>query len=102
EGRSWHSRFRSPRFRSRSALVRFAWSAAVAVPAIFAAYLVAANIILSASVLPAWVSATENLSMSYASAYSVIPGRVHVSQLVVRGSDSNIQFELEVREAEVD
>ncbi len=40
--------------------------------------------------------------MSYASAYSFIPGRVHVKGFTLRGADYNIQFALEVEDAVLD
>lgn len=82
--------------------VRIAIWTAIAVAALFVLYLSVANLVLMRALLPAWVSETEDLSMSYDSAYTLYPGRVHLTGLSVRGADYNIQFELTTKKATLD
>jgi hypothetical protein len=71
------------------------WAAWVAVTAIglLAAYLVGINVLVGTRMLRSALSADpEEMLVDYASAYSWVPGRVHVEGLRIRGSDSNIQW----------
>src|SRR5690606_34481209 len=62
-------------------------------------YIVAARVMLKK--LPEWAS-YDALQITYADAGSWIPGRAWVKDFVVSGHDSNIQFEVRVKEAQVE
>src|SRR5580658_59878 len=58
-------------------------------------YLVGINVLVRTHMLRSALSADpEEMLVDYASAYSWIPGRVHVEGLKIRGSDWNIQWVL--------
>lgn len=61
-------------------------------------YVAAAKIALRK--LPQWAS-YEALQMTYSAAGSWLPGRVWVRDFVLSGHDSNIQFEVRVKEAQL-
>lgn len=64
-------------------------------------YLLAANLILGTGLLRQWVSAEKGIKLSYESAHSLLPGRVHVSGLHMEVSDYNVQFQVGLDEADV-
>jgi hypothetical protein len=55
-------------------------------------YLITANVILRTRLLRDWISQGDDVELSYASAYSVWPGLVHVRNLSVEVQDYRIQF----------
>ncbi len=60
---------------------------------LWAIYLVGINVLVRTRMLRSALSADpEEMLVDYASAYSWVPGRVHVEGLTVRGSDSNVQW----------
>jgi hypothetical protein len=62
---------------------------------LFAIYLVGINVLVQTHILRSALSADpEEMLVDYASAYSWVPGRVHVEGLKIRGSDWNIQWVL--------
>jgi len=80
--------------RSSRALRYAAWIGG-AIAGLFAVYLVGINILVGTHLLRSALSADpEEMLVDYASAYSWIPGRVHVEGLKIRGSDWNIQWVL--------
>lgn len=78
--------------------------ALIAVAALYAAYLVAANVILRTHLLRGWVNdgATDVRLMEYSSAWTIWPGRVHVNDFSLRFQDENVQFLLTVDHAVTD
>src|SRR5262245_28312922 len=64
-------------------------------------YLAAGNIALQAG-LPSKLAATSNdLKLTYASAWTLWPGRVHVNELSLRAKDHNVEFLVTVETATV-
>ena len=73
------------------------WAAWIggAIAGLIAIYLVGINMLVRTHLLRSALSADpEEMLVDYASAYSWIPGRVHVEGLKIRGSDWNIQWVL--------
>ena len=67
--------------------------AAWALAATWALYLVAMNVFVRTRLLRTLLSTDPmSLRVDYASAYSIVPGRVHVTGLHIRGRDSNIEW----------
>jgi hypothetical protein len=67
----------------------------VAIAGLFAIYLLGINVLVRSHLLRSALSADpEEMLVDYSSAYSWIPGRVHVEGLKIRGSDWNIQWVL--------
>ncbi len=82
------------RRRAPGALRWVGWLAG-AMAGLLATYLVGMNVFVGTHILRSALSADpEAMLVDYASAYSWIPGRVHVEGLKIRGSDSNIQWVL--------
>src|SRR5271154_4387705 len=80
--------------RSSGALRWVRWIAG-AMAGLFAIYLVGINVLVRTHILRSALSADpEAMLVDYTSAYSWIPGRVHVEGLKIRGSDSSIQWVL--------
>jgi hypothetical protein len=73
-----------------------AWVAGLAL-GLLVTYLVGINVLVGTRMLRSALSADpEEMLVDYASAYSWVPGRVHVEGLKIRGSDSNIQWVLSI------
>ena len=73
-----------------------AWVAGVTA-ALLAIYLVGINVFVRTRMLRSALSEDpEEMLVDYTSAYSVIPGQVHVEGLSIRGSDWNIQWILRI------
>lgn len=69
----------------------------IAIAGLFAVYLVGINILVQTRMLRSALSVDrEEMLVDYTSAYSWIPGRVHVEGLSIRGSDWNIQWMLRI------
>jgi hypothetical protein len=87
----------------RRKALRIARIAALALVALEVVYLLAANLALWTGLVRRAVSAyPDSLLLTHGFAYTVIPGRVHVSDLALRMQDQNIQFQLTVAHARVD
>jgi hypothetical protein len=87
----------------RRKALRIARIAALALVVLEVVYLLAANLALWTGVVRRAVSAyPDSLLLTHGLAYTVIPGRVHVSDLALRMQDQNIQFHLTVGHARVD
>jgi hypothetical protein len=65
-------------------------------------YLAASNAILRSGLVKKAVESAQGVRLVYASAFSLLPGRVHVRSLVLRFEDYNVQFELAIERARVD
>jgi hypothetical protein len=82
-----------PGGRRSSGALRWAWWIGRAIAGLVTIYLVGINVLVRTHILRSALSADEEaMLVDYASAYSWIPGRVHVEGLKIRGSDSNIQW----------
>lgn len=85
------------------ALLRIGRIAAVALVAVEILYLLAANLALSTGLVQRAISAyPESMLVTHGRAYTVLPGRVHVTDLSMRVQDRNIQFHLTVARLRVD
>ena len=77
--------------------------AAIALVALELVYLLVANLALSTGLVRNAISAyPESMLLTHGRAYTVLPGRVHVSDLSMRVQDRNIQFLLTVGHVRVD
>ncbi len=77
--------------------------AGIALVALQLAYLAAANLALSTGLVRKAISAyPDSMLVTHGRAYTVFPGRVHVSDLSMRVQDRNIQFLLTVGHVRVD
>jgi hypothetical protein len=65
-------------------------------------YVVAANAFLRSNGVVALVQAADGVKLDYASAYSVVPGHVHVRRLRLRFEDYNVQFQVFVEKGTLD
>ncbi|HEY8041129.1 MAG TPA: hypothetical protein VIF15_15085 [Polyangiaceae bacterium] len=64
-------------------------------------YLVTANVLLRTHLLRDAISSSpESLLLDYDSAYTLIPGRVHVDRLTIRGADRHVQWLLTLEQAD--
>src|ERR1700722_344224 len=73
----------------RTWLRRAAWGLAIA----WAVYLLAMNVFVRTQRARSLMSGHPmSLRVEYASAYSIIPGHIHVTDLHIRGRDSNIEW----------
>jgi hypothetical protein len=66
------------------------------------AYVVGANVLLRSNGVVALVEAANGVRLDYASAYSVVPGHVHVRRLRLRFEDYNVQFQVLVEKGTLD
>jgi hypothetical protein len=82
----------SPATLRRSVVQRVALAFLVTVASFAVIYLIAANVILRTRWLRDRVSQGDGIELSYASAYSVWPGLVHVRSLSLEVQDYKIQF----------
>ncbi|MEY2669470.1 MAG: hypothetical protein RJA59_2108 [Pseudomonadota bacterium] len=84
-------------------LLRIGRATGITLLALELAYLLAANLALSTGLVRRAVSAyPESVLLTHGRAYTVLPGRVHVSDLSMRVQDRNIQFHLTVAQVRVD
>ena len=82
---------------------RIARIAAIALLAVEFAYLVAGNLALSTGLLRGVLNEyPDSMLVTYRRAYTLLPGRVHVSDLSMRMQDQNVQFHLTVTRVRVD
>jgi hypothetical protein len=65
-------------------------------------YLVGANAFLRSNGVVSLVQGAEGTKLDYASAYSIVPGHVHVRRLRLRFEDYNVQFQVYVEKATID
>jgi hypothetical protein len=79
-----------------------AWRLLVAVAALELVYLLAANVVLKTSLLKDFAARGDDLKLDYDSAYSVLPGRIHVERLRVRFHDRNVEFLIGVERGTLD
>jgi|GEM_PF-2279077 len=66
------------------------------------AYVIGANAFLRSNGVVALVEAANGVKLDYASAYSVVPGHVHVKRLRLRFEDYNVQFQVFVEKGTLD
>ena len=66
------------------------------------AYVLGANAFLRSSGVVALVEGANGVKLDYASAYSVVPGHVHVKRLRLRFEDYNVQFQVLVEKGTLD
>ena len=84
-------------------LLKTGLAAGIALVVLELVYLLAANLALSTGFVRRAVSAyPESVLLTHGRAYTVLPGRVHVSDLSLRLQDGNIQFHLTVDQVRVD
>lgn len=67
-----------------------------------ALYVLLANALIKSSLLERLANSSPSVQLQYGSAYTFLPGRVHVKDLRLRSEDYNVQFELTVQSAVVD
>jgi hypothetical protein len=111
--RSWHQPHEIP---ARSLLRRVPWRRLVVlalriVAILIVSYLVVANVLLKTRLLRNAVSSssasfavsgnTADLRLDYDSAYSIIPGRVHLEGLSIRGRERDVEWLLTLDRADV-
>lgn len=66
------------------------------------AYVLGANALLRSNGVVALVEGADGVKLDYASAYSVVPGHVHVKGLRLRFEDYNVQFQVLVEKGTLD
>jgi hypothetical protein len=79
-----------------------AWRLLAVVGGLELFYLLCANLILSTPLLRNFAASSDDLSVDYGSAYSLIPGRIEVKGLRVRMHDHNVEFEVAVERGTLD
>ncbi len=73
-----------------------------AVLGLWALYAIAGNVLLRTTLLRDWLDSNEDkLKVEYDSAWTWLPGRVHVRGLSLRFQDSNVQMLLELERANI-
>lgn len=65
-------------------------------------YIVAANALLRSNGVVAAVETAQGVKLNYASAYTVVPGHVHLKKLRFRFEDYNVQFQVLLERATLD
>jgi hypothetical protein len=65
-------------------------------------YVLGANALLRSNGVVALVQGADGVKLDYESAYSVVPGHVHVRRLRLRFEDYNVQFQVFVEKASID
>jgi hypothetical protein len=65
-------------------------------------YLIAANIVLQTGLVRKAAESAQGLKIAYGTAYSLLPGRMSVRELLLRFEDYNVQFQLTISRAEFD
>jgi len=65
-------------------------------------YLLCANVVLCTPLLKKFAAGSDDLSLDYRSAYSLIPGRVEVRDLRLRMHDHNVEFEVAIERGTLD
>lgn len=94
---------RRGRWGTRTSGGRLVIRVAVAIVSLYALYVVAINVFLSTSLFAKVVNAKpETLFVTYERGWSVWPGRVEARRLVIRGSDSNVQWILGIERVDFD
>jgi hypothetical protein len=83
-------------------VVAVAWRTAVVMSSLTLLYLGLANLVLKTSLLRDFAAQSDDLRITYDSAYSVWPGRVKVRNLGVRFEDHNVQFFVGVERGTLD
>ncbi len=78
-----------------------AWRLVVAVAVLELVYLLVATVVLKTSLLKDFARG-DDLRVDYDSAYSVLPGRIHVERLRVRFHDRNVEFLIGVERGTLD
>jgi hypothetical protein len=74
----------------------------IVVVALELVYLLVANVVLKTSLLKDFAARGDDLRVDYASAYSVVPGRIEVEKLRVRFHDRNVEFQIGVERGTLD
>jgi hypothetical protein len=67
-----------------------------------ALYLLLGNVLIKSALLKRLANSSPSVQLDYASAYTILPGRVHVRELRLRSEDYNVQFEVTLESATVD
>jgi hypothetical protein len=67
-----------------------------------ALYVLLANVLIKSALLKRLANSSPSVQLDYASAYTILPGRVHVEGLRLRSEDYNVQFEVGIESAVVD
>ncbi|HVY30171.1 MAG TPA: hypothetical protein VHB79_26620 [Polyangiaceae bacterium] len=65
-------------------------------------YLVAVNLVLRTRLIQEAAAGADGVKLEFGSAYSVLPGRAHVRDLVLRFEDYNVQFQLSIERGQLD
>lgn len=65
-------------------------------------YVIGANALLRSNGVVALVQGAEGAKLDYASAYSIVPGHVHVRRLRLRFEDYNVQFQVFIEKGTLD
>jgi hypothetical protein len=69
----------------------------------FVIYLVGANVLLSTSLFASIVDRDpESIDVRYSRAWTLLPGRIHAQNLSIRGRDRNVEWLLDLDEADFD
>src|SRR5688500_18230158 len=90
-----------PRLRPRD-LVIVLRRVAVILVALELLYLLAGNLVVNSGLVKRAVASAEGFHLDYGSAFTLWPGRVHVSDFSLRVEDYNVQFEIAFDRAQVD
>jgi hypothetical protein len=78
------------------------WRLLVAVLSLELVYLLVANTVLKTDLLKDFAASGDDLRLDYASAHSILPGRVEVDDLRVRFHDRNVEFLISVERGTLD
>src|SRR4026209_2086424 len=90
-----------PGLRARDLLIVLTRVVAV-LAALELGYLLGGNLVGKPGVIRRAVASAQGFDLQYGSAYTILPGRVHVSDFSLRVEDYNVQFEIAFDRAEVD
>ena len=67
-----------------------------------ALYLLLGNVLIKTAILKRLANTSPSVQLDYGSAYTLFPGRVHVTGLELRSEDYNVQFEVTAESATLD
>jgi hypothetical protein len=98
KARYWLDRVR----QAQPHVLAVAWRTGALVAGLTLLYLAVANLVLMTGVIQRFAAKSDDIRITYDSAYSVWPGRVHVKNLGVRVEDHNVQFWVGVERGTLD
>lgn len=83
-------------------LAKVVWRVAAVLLFLELVYLVAGNLVLRSQIIQRAVGGADGFHLDFGSAYTLVPGRVHVRDFSFTVEDYNVQFEVALDRAELD